>query len=568
MRSKQMNWLVVSAIILAGCSTVFPVQPPTSAVAIVAPSPIDLGEAGTATQIKIAIVIKYRNEEQLDAMLANSRSWLPGAGKFLTASQFRARFSPSMTDYMRVIRSLRRAGFEILQTYQNRTIVDARAPAPLAARYFSTEFHSVSVPDAGTRYVNVRPASLPPDIAPYIVGIAGLNNVQTMHSLMRRVRVDTNKMQPAILHAVHFDRLYGPDGGYGPIVLSRAYELPSLSGIDGEGRASGIATDADFLNSDLAAYLTEFRIHRTHPRTIRVLVDGGPPPGVTPDSGETTLDAETIASLAPGTQLYVYEVPPSPSGGIVGFLDLYNRVVSDNKVDTMNTSFGVCELVDVKLPQMFEAIEKQGAAEGITFHSASGDEGSITYGCTPSQGPTVLTPTDTPHNASVGGTTLMINRRGEEVEETAWSSKSEGGGTGGGVSTKFAVPDFQKNVTNVIPSGRNVPDIAFDADPLTGESFYFQGYWQGPVGGTSLASPIFGAIVTELDQMKSARSGWFDVKMYGAWKTNGYGPASDQYFRDITQGRILYGPYKALPGYDQVSGIGALLAQDFAQIFK
>ena len=47
--------------------------------------------------------------------------------------------------------------------------------------------------------------------------------------------------------------------------------------------------------------------------------------------------------------------------------------------------------------------------------------------------------------------------------------------------------------------GRNLPDLAFDASPYTGESLYYDGRFQGPIGGTSLSSPIFAAGLTVID---------------------------------------------------------------------
>src|SRR4029077_20288214 len=102
--------------------------------------------------------------------------------------------------------------------------------------------------------------------------------------------------------------VFGPDGGYGPLAFIRSYDLPASNGFTGTGHASGVATDADCLDSDLNSFLSYFRIHRTGPATKRVLVDGGPAPGNGPDSIETALDVEQIVSIAPGTALYVYEV--------------------------------------------------------------------------------------------------------------------------------------------------------------------------------------------------------------------------------------------------------------------
>ena len=44
------------------------------------------------------------------------------------------------------------------------------------------------------------------------------------------------------------------------------------------------------------------------------------------------------------------------------------------------------------------------------------------------------------------------------------------------------LPAWQKKVANIITGGRNLPDIAYDASPYTGESWYYNGGWDGPSG--------------------------------------------------------------------------------------
>ena len=115
-----------------------------------------------------------------------------------------------------------------------------------------------------------------------------------------------------------------------------------------------------------------------------MLVDGGPPPGIRTDSDETTLDVETIVSLAPGTALYVYEAPyDEPTNG--NFIDIYNQVVSDNMVDTLNTQLQLSARRR-SMPHSYPDApstrsSSQGNALGITFHAVAGDSGDYHYGC-------------------------------------------------------------------------------------------------------------------------------------------------------------------------------------------
>ncbi len=434
-------------------------------------------------------------------------------------------------------------------------MVDASAPAPVAARYFDTDIHRVVSPGAGRTYTHVRPGVVPLEIADLTLAVLGLDGAHTFHA--GPISGPPGAGRPASNARHNGFPLFGPDGGYGPQILVDAYDLPAKDGHTGTGRASGVDMSGDFLESDLAAYLSYFGVSRTGPPTTRIAVDGGAPPFPGGAADEATLDVETLVSLAPGTALYIYELPNLQDGPVI---DAFNQIVSDNLVDTMNSSYGDCEREGRGMAKAFEAIETQGAAEGITFHSSAGDSGIYQSGC---KNRSVGQPSSTPHNVSVGGTRLGVNATtGQETSEVGWSDPG-GGATGGGVSVLFKVPPYQSSVPNIISSGRNVPDVAFDASSATGVDLYFNGSFSGLTdGGTSLSSPIFGAALTEINQLQGSRSGYFNVTLYSTWLTSGYGRRSTRYFRDITQGSIP--PYYAQTGYDQMTGIGAMQADNFA----
>ncbi len=533
----------------AGAATV-PIEPGNTA------GVRDLGPAPASVSVRVAVVLDYHHEDELDRLTeAQADPDSPLYHHFLTPAEFAAYFAATPDEYARVAAALRRGGFTITHTAPNRTVIDAVAPAPVAAAYFDTDIHSVLSPDAGRTYSNVRPGRVPSDVSDVVFAVVGLDAAHRMRPAYSFARGAARRHAASDIRTGN--PVFGPDDGYGPQVFTNSYQLPAANGYTGTGRASGVATDNDFLDTDLAGYLSYFGVNRTGPATERELVDGGPGQGLGPDSVETTLDVETIVSLAPGTALYVYEAPyDEPTNA--NFIDIYNQVVSDNFVDTLNSSYTYCETTINNFVHGYtrsvEKVEKQGSALGITFHAASGDSGAYAYGC---PGVGVGEPTDTPHNISVGGTTLSVNSYGQETDEVSW------GGTGGGVSKIFGLPSYQKGVTNIITSGRNLPDLASDADPGTGESFYYDGGFDGPIGGTSLASPTFGAALTEIDQLQNSRAGWFNVTLYKTWKKHGYG-TSTVYFRDMTVGSIP--PYYTLTGYDQVSGIGTMQVSDFAAL--
>lgn len=337
--------------------------------------------------------------------------------------------------------------------------------------------------------------------------------------------------------------LRGPDNGYGPVVPANSYDLPVQHGCNGTGRSSGVAISGDFQESDLSHYLAQFGITRTGPATTRVAVDGGATYSSTSaDSEEATLDVETIVGLAPGTHLYMYLFPDLSSQHIE---DGYNRAVADGIVDVLNSSFGGCETGDTAFATATNQIAQQGAAKGITFAASSGDSGSSE--CSGTKG--VSAPASGPYFVAVGGTNLVATSTGAYSSETAWS------GGGGGVSTVFAQPSYQVGITGASTTGRNLPDIAFVGDPNSGDSLYFAGAWAGPIGGTSWSSPIFSALITEIDQRQGAKAGFVNTRLYTAFKNNA---ATD--FHDVISGSN--GAYSAKAGFDNTTGVGS--AKGFA----
>ena len=70
-----------------------------------------------------------------------------------------------------------------------------------------------------------------------------------------------------------------------------------------------------------------------------------------------------------------------------------------------------------------------------------------------------------PNVLGVGGTSLTLTN-GNYGSETVWNNQY--GKSGGGLSTIESRPTFQNGVADVVGTQRGAPDVAFDADPLTG----------------------------------------------------------------------------------------------------
>ena len=518
----------------------------------------DAGQADARTTLALALTLRYRNADRLDRLVAEQSN--PRSAEYrhwLSDEQFAATYAPSAADYRKVAASLQAAGFHIDATYANRTIVDASAPVQTIERYFQTSIHRVRPSGGGDAYANVRPAFAPRELNGLLLAVDGLTTVAIATPYHDTVKRGDASHAPKAANA----SLFGPISsatnarGYAPLAFSAGYDLPVMHAngtthYNGSGRTSGIVIDADFAESDLTTYLSYFKINRTGPKTKRNLINGGPPKGdAAGDSVEAALDAEAIVGNAPGTALWMYEIPTLSGKNIT---DAYNAIVSDNKVDTANSSFGGCEALDGKTVKAWSAIAEQGAAKGITFHAATGDSGASLCASAPAS---------SPYMVAVGGTALTVGTAGAWAQEVAWT------GSGGGISTLFAQPSWQTGVAGAVNRGRNLPDVAMDADPYSGIAFYFTASWNtqyNPIGGTSLSSPLFGAAVTEIDQVKNGRTGLTAGTLYATLAAHGYGSGASAYFHDIVQGSN--GVFYAGSGYDLVTGIGSIDAWNIAEV--
>jgi kumamolisin len=583
----------------------------------------DLGRAPAAQPVRIAVSLNFQHEAELrQLVLLQSTPGSPYYRRYLTPAQFNAYFAPAPSDVAKAVAALRKGGFTVTHVAPNGTLIDASATTAVAESYFATEIHRVAQIGQGQRYANVRPAVMPHELAGIVSAVSGLNNLIVAKPSLafsrfagRRIATPARSVAslgvspqacflgifctsptpspkpttkptasptpgvspspiatptPVITATptpspstapgggapIPSSPLRGPDNGYGPIAVAAGYDLPVQHGYNGAGHATGVAISGDYSDADLNTYLATFGITRAG-TTTRVEVDGGATYNssfsTSNASVEATLDVETIVGNAPGTHLYMYLFPDLSSTHIE---DGYSQAVADNAVDVVNSSFGGCETSDTSLDTTSNNIATNGAAIGITFAASSGDSGSKECGTSflglgGSTG--VSSPASGPEFVAVGGTTLTVGATGTYTSEAAWS------GSGGGTSTEWAEPSYQSGIAKST-SGRNVPDVGFAADPNSGTALYFGGAWNGPIGGTSWACPIFSAFITEANEIRGGRSGFVNTRLYNAFKTYGYGV-----YHDVTSGNN--GSFSAATGYDEVTGIGSTQGYALSQKF-
>ncbi len=187
------------------------------------------------------------------------------------------------------------------------------------------------------------------------------------------------------------------------------------------------------------------------------------------------------------------------------------------------------------------------AAMGISVCVASGDNGSSDG---VASGDHVDFPASSPYALACGGTTLRATQTAI-TSETVWNDGVQGGASGGGVSSFFALPSWQSGLTATTSAGqsttlamRGVPDVAGDADPETGYDVRIDGS-NTVIGGTSAVAPLWAALIARVNQINGKPAGYNNPQLYKK-------PAA---LRDITQGNN--GDFAAAVGWDACTGLGS-----------
>ena len=332
---------------------------------------------------------------------------------------------------------------------------------------------------------------------------------------------------------------------------------------------------------------------------------------------EVNADIEMQLAIAPAARhILVYNAPNDYTGQTE--LDEYTRIAKDDTADVISSSWAECENdAGAAYAQAENVIFEQMAAQGQSMFGAEGDTGAFSCirsdGTTIVN---VLDPPAQPWVTSVGGTSFESfnpdanpNPNYPRGVETVWNvddlcnsgapsaaNDNLGGffwcantGAGGGGNSPFwgrPAYQFGPGITNpyttygngttqcslaaVGKPCREVPDVSANADPYTGYAEYCTGTdptsacgsfsggetppgWFG-IGGTSLSSPLWSAVIADHDGFSHRRIGNANPLLYLLYNVNYRG-----YFNDITGTRQTTnnnGLFPTTRGYDLATGIG------------
>ncbi|GAA2035122.1 hypothetical protein GCM10009839_39700 [Catenulispora yoronensis] len=280
---------------------------------------------------------------------------------------------------------------------------------------------------------------------------------------------------------------------------------------------------------------------------------------------EEALDVEAVHAMAPQANIVYVAAASCDDTDLMAALQ---KVVDQHLATIVSNSWGgvphsIYGDEDPATMAAYSALFQRGGQQGISFLFASGDCGAVDPAAecaTGSARPQTEYPAQDPWVTAVGGTSLAIgpfDNYGGEVgwgdrrsmlapDGQGWAPAAGAGqwryGGGGGTSEDVPQPAYQDGVvptalSTTLMSGakatkpmRVVPDVALDADPMTGflvgvttkQANGLPGYGEASIGGTSLATPLFAGLMADAQQGAGHPFGFLNPALYGKAATGAF----------------------------------------------
>jgi kumamolisin len=392
--------------------------------------------------------------------------------------------------------------------------------------------------------------NLPESIADYVEAVVGLTNreVEARH-------------WPAASAAQLSPGADPPDtGNLTPAQVASLYSFPSG---DGSGETIGIYemktgnTPAGYSKADIEATMKVLG-NLPLPQIIDVSVDGTKNSGKS--DGETGLDITVAGAIAPKAILAVYFAGAQTQNMLHALQMMILPKAGQPAPSIISISYGwgpddpASASFSASEYAQFTNLFQDASTNKITVFVSSGDDGACVESTTQAQ---TSYPASDIWVTACGGTTIG-NITGESSDEWVWN---DSGSTGGGISARFAVPQYQATIklpqrNNTGTTGRGVPDIAGNASPYSGYLQVLNGKKPQPIGGTSAVAPLYAGLMARINSNLGSPAGYLNTTLYSL-------PAS--MFRDIVGAP---GPanndyngvkgYPAGPGWDACTGLGSV----------
>ena len=478
-----------------------------------------------------------------------------GERQYLSREDFAAHYGATQEDLDKIAKFGLDHGLSVVESSIPRRTVRLSGTVAQISKAFAVELGLYETATEKYRgregYVHV-----PHEIADIVDGVFGLDNRKMAGPHIRIGAAPVAEASPAAGGS--------PAQATVPLTppqVAQLYNFPTSP--NASGQTIGIFEfGGGYKPSDVQLFYTS--IKATVPSITPVSVDGQTNnPGSDSYTTETLLDIGVAGSVAPGVKLAVYFAPWTEQG----WVDIVTTAINDSKNRPSvisisygwpeNDTFGSLTWSQAAIDAVNQTFQ-EAAAMGVTIFVSSGDNGSS---CGQPGGKAhVEYPGSDPYVTCCGGTTIS-NVSGLNFTEDVWN---DNGVTGGGISDIFVAPTYPpvwQSMANVPGSandghkGRGIPDIAGNADELSGYTLFQNGVSLGPVGGTSAVAPLYAGLAALMNAGLGEPVGYLNPNLYAV--PYGY------VYRDINDGKSNASGgapgYTAGPGWDACTGLGSVV---------
>jgi subtilase family serine protease len=481
---------------------------------------------------------------------------------WMTAAEI-ARYGATDEDIAVVKKELESQGLTTIEADRANSTIRARGTISQLETAFQTQIHDFER-EGRLFHSNVTPASLTGAAGSLVKSVSGLSNLPLKSHLAVVTNPRTGKARPFIAvkngtnpvlsnyfinncftsansiqvttqgtpplpAATYFGNIYDAGNlscGWTPAQLQKYYGLDKAykAGYEGEGQTI-VLVDGPSYGSQIATDFANFSKWTGLPAPTKsnfqiIYPDGKPNPielqEISDWTEESDLDVQWAHAIAPKAKIVLLILPTQDWSELEYGIQY---AVANKLGNVISNSYGYPEFLWGKHTVLgFEQTLETAAAAGVTVSFSTGDAGDEGTGA-PNLGGAQY-PATSAYATAVGGTSIDLLNVDGTSSDTGWGTNQDflayGGmlatvtpngyywdGAGGGESTLIAKPNWEKALHG---SGRQEPDIAAIADPYTGGVMVYYGEI-GTIGGTSLACPVFSAIVALASEKAGAPLG-------------------------------------------------------------
>lgn len=536
----------------------------------------DLGPTNSAKSLTLTLHLKAQDaaafEQRLQALYDSSS---PYYHSWLGDDALAATLDPSASDLAAVRQFLSANGLKELSAHAGQMRVQGSVANVQKA--FDVSIHNFRK-NGRVQYANLNNPTLSGRAATVIDAVDGLSEHKMSPHLVRAKQFDGSALAPTPLAAVpqgaifsaqcirspqketftstgttavYYGNRYGQDitndtagdiapCGYQPSEIGTAYHLSSLysNGLDGTGQVIAIvdAYGSTTVQQDLAVFSDFYGLPSADLTVVGT-------PTASPFSSdadlagwalETTLDVEWAHAIAPGAKIVLFVSADNADPNLAAAVA---QAVQYPGVSVVSNSYGGPESTeDAPGFAAFEAVNKLGAARGISINYSSGDDGDYAIDLNYKD---VSYPASSPWATGIGGVSLALKDDHSIAFQTGWGTNITEladtaalgtlplvppvnlgfqFGAGGGTSAVFKKPPYQYSLRG---GKRMEPDISWLADPYTGVEIIYsvddtgENFGVDVIGGTSLSCPMFSGLWAIANQRANRKLGLAAYRVYG-----------------------------------------------------